>query len=114
MSFADATAGFSRAIDEELNVQICRITIDTPSDPKESIWPRLQAEQALDARQINCITTPCATNFCITRQKSAAHLASGRLESRIPDANRLWMLVGFALFARLKCLEIFPQATPVL
>jgi hypothetical protein len=46
---------------------------------------------------------------------AAAHLASGGLETHIPHANQLWMLVGFALFARLRqeweCLEVFPQAT---
>ena len=43
------------------------------------------------------------------------HLNAGRPESHLPHANQLWMLVGFALFSRLRveweCLEVYPQAT---
>jgi hypothetical protein len=49
------------------------------------------------------------------RGKVNEHLASGGAEARLPHANQLWMLVGFALFNRLRrtweCLEVFPQAT---
>jgi hypothetical protein len=48
------------------------------------------------------------------REKARAHLRAGGAESRLPHANQLWMLVGFALFERLRphweCLEVFPQA----
>lgn len=114
-SFAAATARYLRAVEMEFGVQICRIAIDAPSDPKEPGRPRRRAEQALDVRQISCITTPSSNEFAQIRQKATAHLSSGGLESHIPHANQLWMLVGFALFARLRqeweCLEVFPQAT---
>jgi hypothetical protein len=114
-SFADATANYLHAVEEKFNVQICRIAIDAPSDPKEPGLPRRRAEQALDARKINYITTPNSNDFDRIRQKVAVHLDSGGLESHIPHANQLWMLVGFALFARLRqeweCIEVFPQAT---
>jgi hypothetical protein len=42
------------------------------------------------------------------------HLAGGGLATRLPHANKIWMLAGFALFERLKdvaeCLETYPQA----
>jgi hypothetical protein len=51
------------------------------------------------------------------RRKVHEHLAAGGAEARLPHANQLWMLVGFALFHRLRltweCLEVFPQATAV-
>jgi len=117
-SFADDTARYLRTIEAEFGVQICRIAIDAPSDPKEPGRPRRRAEQALDARQIRFITTPSSIEFARIIQKATAHLASGGLESRMPHANQLWMLVGFALFTRLRkdweCLEVFPQATAVI
>ena len=55
-----------------------------------------------------------AAEFEAIRNKVKTHLESGGAESRIPSANQLWMLVGFALFERLRkeweCLEVFPQA----
>jgi hypothetical protein len=114
-SFAEATARYLRAIEIEFCVRICRIAIDAPSDPKESGQPRRRAEIALDDRKISCITTPSSNEFTRIKEKAAAHLASGGLETHIPHTNQLWMLVGFALFKRLRqeweCLEVFPQAT---
>ena len=49
--------------------------------------------------------------------KAKAHLAGGGAVATLPNANRLWMLVGFDLFRRLskewECLEVYPQATVV-
>jgi hypothetical protein len=113
--FAEATVRYLRAVEVDFGVRICRIAIDAPSDPKEPGRPRRRAEMALDDRQISCITTPSFNEFARIRQKAAAHLAAGGLETHIPHANQLWMLVGFALFNRLRqeweCLEVFPQAT---
>ncbi len=51
------------------------------------------------------------------KRLAAKHLNAGGQQARLPHANRLWMLVGFALFARLRkeweCLEVYPQATAV-
>jgi hypothetical protein len=114
-SFVDAVADYLHAVEIKFRLRICRIAIDAPSAPKEPGRLRRRAEQALDARQINCITTPSSSEFARIKQKVAAHLATGGSESRIPHANQLWMLVGFALFDRLnkdwECLEVFPQAT---
>jgi hypothetical protein len=114
-SFVEATVNYLNAIEKVFNVRITRIGIDAPSDPKLPGLTRRQAEQALDARKINCITTPNANAFLMIRKKATAHLSAGGLESRIPHANQLWMLVGFELFTQLRqkweCLEVFPQAT---
>jgi hypothetical protein len=118
LSFAEAAATYLHSVESEFNVRICRIAIDAPSDPKKPGLSRRRSEQVLDARRIRCITTPSADEFHQIKQKAVAHLASGGLESRLPHANQLWMLVGFALFARLRqeweCLEVFPQATAAL
>ncbi len=114
-SFAEATAEYLRAVEAEFNLRIRRIALDAPSDPKAPGLSRRRSEQALDARHLRCIATPSADEFHEIKQRAAEHLTSGGLISRLPHANQLWMLVGFALFARLRqeweCLEVFPQAT---
>jgi Protein of unknown function (DUF429) len=112
--FADQAAAYLEAVESEFGVRIQRIAIDAPSEPKRPGAARRQCEIGLDRRQIGCITTPSREEFKAIRQKAASHLASGGAESRLPAANQLWMLVGFALFERLRraweCLEVFPQA----
>lgn len=113
--FAGHVAEYLHEIESHFGVSIRRIGIDAPSDPRTDGTPRRLAEAALDARRINCFTTPTGAEFARIRIKAAAHLACGGAESRLPHANQLWMLVGFALFDRLRreweCLEVFPQAT---
>jgi hypothetical protein len=79
---------------------------------------RRLAELALDSRRISCITTPDEVQFTAIRAKATAHLTQGGTIARMPHANQLWMLVGFALFTQLRihweCLEVFPQATVAL
>jgi hypothetical protein len=69
----------------------------------------------MDAARISCFTTPTGAKFEEIRARGRAHLAAGGAQNRMPAANQLWMLVGFALFERLgrewECLEVFPQAT---
>ena len=114
-SFADDVAGYLRQIERHFGVAIRRIGIDAPSQPRSADTKRRKAEAALDSRRISCFTTPSTEDFVRIRDKAAAHLAKGGAESRLPHANQLWMLVGFALFQRLsrewECLEVFPQAT---
>jgi len=99
-------------------IAISRVAIDAPSDPKLLGTARRLAELALDLRRISCITTPDEAEFAAIRAKALAHLATGGAIARMPHANQLWMLVGFALFNRLRsdweCLEVFPQATVAL
>jgi hypothetical protein len=113
-AFADAAAQYLHEVEQHFGVQIVRVAIDAPSDPKSLGTQRRLAELALDVRRISCITTPDKAQFIAIRAKAAAHLAEGGAVARMPHANQLWMLVGFALFSRLRndweCLEVFPQA----
>jgi hypothetical protein len=70
---------------------------------------------ALGAAKINYFHTPSWIEFEDIRRRVERHIGEGGAESHIPYSNKLWMLVGFALFKRLRreweCLEVFPQAT---
>lgn len=113
--FADEVADYLRRLEIYFAVKIRRIGIDAPSDPRAGDASRRKAEAALDLRRISCFTTPTSADFVRIRQRAFAHLEAGGSEPRLPHANQLWMLVGFALFERLRrewdCLEVFPQAT---
>jgi hypothetical protein len=113
--FADDVARYLRLLEERFGVSIRRIALDAPSDPRLDCLPRRLAEAALDRHRISCFTTPSDTEFGAIRVKVQNHLNAGRPESRLPHANQLWMLAGFALFKRLRteweCLEVYPQAT---
>ena len=112
--FADAAAAYLHAIEKQFRVRIGRIAIDAPSDPKLPGAARREAELELDRQRISCFTTPDSKTFELIAQKVGRHLAAGGPHNRIPHANQLWMLVGFALFRRLRvswrCMEVFPQA----
>ena len=114
-NFAQATVNYLRQVEVHFDVQIIRIGIDAPSDPRSPTVARRAAEAALDRAGISCFTTPSDADFLLIRQKVEHHLALGGAESRLPHANQLWMLVGFQLFRQLKtvaeCVEVYPQAT---
>ena len=114
-NFAQAAVNYLRQVEAHFDVQIIRIGIDAPSDPRSQTVARRAAEAALDRAGISCFTTPSDADFILIRQKVERHLASGGAESRLPHANQLWMLVGFQLFRQLKtvaeCVEVYPQAT---
>jgi hypothetical protein len=113
--FADETAAYLHCLEDYCGVSISRVAIDAPSEPRPEALKRRRAEEALDARRISYITTPTAVGFECIRERAEEHLRGGGAESHLPHANQLWMLVGFALFSRLRreweCLEVFPQAT---
>ena len=109
----DVRSYIERVADEEA-LSIARIAIDAPSDYRAEGQPRRAAEVAMDCAGIKCFTTPSCRQFAEIRRKAGAHLAASRPETRIPHANQLWMLVGFALFGELatvaECIEVYPQA----
>jgi hypothetical protein len=115
--FSNEAAAYLHHLEAYFGVSIRRVAIDAPSDPRPNNLTRRKAEEALDSRGISCFTTPSAIEFEGIRRKVQAHLQVGGAQSRFPHANQLWMLVGFALFERLRrdweCLEVFPQATIV-
>lgn len=116
-AFAEATAAYLRDVELGFGVRIRRVAIDGPSDPRPTGAPRRKAEAELDRRRISCITTPDVAQLEALCERARAHLACGGPESKLPGANQLWMLVGFALFQALRrdweCLEVFPQAIAV-
>jgi hypothetical protein len=113
--FANETALYRRLLEKHFGISIRRIAIDAPSDPRPDCLRRRLAETAMDKQRISCFATPSVSEFEAIRVKVHDYLTAGGPESRLPHANQLWMLVGFALFRRLRveweCLEVYPQAT---
>jgi predicted nuclease with RNAse H fold len=113
--FASDVAEYLHAVEKHLGVRIRRVAIDAPSGPRAEGQVRRRAEEALDCERISCFTTPSASEFVRKRCEVEKYLRDGGAENRMPNANQLWMLVGFALFRRLEkeweCLEVYPQAT---
>jgi hypothetical protein len=113
--FADETAEYLKAIENAFSVTIRRIALDAPSAPKTAGYAERECERALRTFGVSYISTPSGDEFEAIRRKVEQHLAAGGSEAHIPHANQLWMLVGFALFGRLRdtweCMEVFPQAT---
>jgi hypothetical protein len=112
--FAEATAQYLREVERTHGISIVRIAIDAPSAPRRDDLATRACEADLGAAGISFIKTPCAADFDQLRLRGLEHLAAHGSEPRIPGANQLWMLVGFALFQRLsrdwECIEVYPQA----
>lgn len=114
-SFALSVVAWLKKLEAVEGLRIVRVAIDAPSGYcSERLKWRL-CERALDGAGISCFATPTKRQFDEKVAASSAHLAAGGAESRMPNANQLWMLVGFSLFERLKadgrvCIETYPQA----
>lgn len=115
-AYAQEAAAYLRAVGAEFGVTIGRIGIDAPRGPAPDGGRRV-SEAALAARGIPFYPTPDEAGWRRVREQVRRHLAAGGSVTRLPQANRLWMLAGFALFAALEaeweCLEVFPHATGV-
>jgi hypothetical protein len=113
--FTQESVQYVSEVCQRLQLTPTRIGIDAPSAPCGMATRRREAETALDRAGISCFGTPSVEEFELIREKVKRHLASGGREDRIPHANQLWMLAGFALFREFSrlapCLEVFPQAT---
>jgi hypothetical protein len=112
--FAQQVFDYLRDVEKEFGVRIRCVAIDAPKQPLKEGKQRRECEKGLDARRISCITTPTMETFSDILKRGKVHLRKGNPETKLPGANQLWMLVGFALFAKLKqsweCIEVFPQA----
>jgi predicted nuclease with RNAse H fold len=112
--FALEALEYLRAVEKAYDLRLQRIAIDAPSCYKREGIVRRAAEVAMDKQRISCFATPNRKQFDEIKNKVRLHLDSGLPENRMPHANQLWMLVGFALFEVLKeyydCIEVFPQA----
>lgn len=113
--FANETATYLLQACREFNVIPRRIGIDAPHRPKAPGLSQRRSEAAPSAARISCFASPSEEQFEEIVEKARRHLAVGGAESRIPHANQLWMIVGFALFRRLEdlapCIEVYPHAT---
>ena len=109
----DLTAAYLRAVEREHRVAVTRIAIDAPRGPAPPGGRRV-SELALGARGIPYFVTPDEAAWAGIRVQVSRHLHDGGGADRLPHANQLWMLAGFALFDRLQpqwdCLEVFPHA----
>jgi predicted nuclease with RNAse H fold len=112
-AYAEDVRRYLHAVENRFGTRIVRVAIDAP----RSFAPqgeRRAAERAMDANGLSCFATPSRAQFDAIRDKAESHLRAGGAESRLPHANQLWMLVGFALFERLaqdfECIEVFPNA----
>ena len=113
--FATAVANWLDKLQSEMGVSIRRIAIDAPSSYCDAGLPRRLSEQSLDRSGISCFATPTKKQFDEKIRAALAHLQAGAKETEMPNANQIWMLVGFALFETLKkqgydCIETYPQA----
>lgn len=101
------------SVSESCNWDIRCIALDAPAAP-----PRLgkrRSEQALCEAGISCFQTPSLVGWDSIVRDCRQHLLGGRPLNRLPNANRIWMLYGFELFAALRFLtpeviEVYPQA----
>jgi hypothetical protein len=113
VAFAAAAAVYLRAVERDFGVVVRRIAIDAPRGPAPDGGRRV-SELGLGARGIPYYVTPDAAGWERVRERVRRHLAGGGETGRLPHANQLWMLAGFALFEQLlqrwECLEVFPHA----
>lgn len=113
--FAEATADYLGALEAYFTVRIRRVAIDAPGAPCRPGLARRRAESALDQCHVSCFTTPSEEAFSRIVERAKGHVRAGGAPARLPHANQIWMLVGFALFRvlseRWPCLEVYPQAT---
>jgi len=112
--YALDSSNYLLAIQKEYDLSINCIAIDAPSSFRLDSIPRRKAEQEMDKEHISCFATPSQLEFEAIIHKGKQHFQNGGPENRVPHANQIWMLAGFALFRVLKrnfkCIEVFPQA----
>lgn len=93
--------------------KIARVAIDAPAEPPES--GERAPERAMAEQGISYFQTPARSKWNAIVGSSRAHLNAGGALQRLPNANRIWMLYGFALFKALskefEVLEAYPHAT---
>jgi hypothetical protein len=112
--FAVDVLAWLEKLERTRKLRIIRVAIDAPSDYCRDASRRRAAERAVDGRGISCFATPTEDKFREKVEQSRKFLTDGGKPSRLPNANQLWMLVGFELFRTLKqhyeCIETYPQA----
>jgi hypothetical protein len=106
-----------RAIDRiaiDMGWLVERIALDAPAAPP-AIGSRA-SESELGRLGLSSFRTPLAPAWAGIREKCVNHLNDGGSAATLPHANKIWMLFGFELFARLKSdlraevIEVYPFA----
>jgi hypothetical protein len=112
--FAEDVLTWIGKLERVKRLKVRRIAIDAPSDYCRDAAGRRSAERSLDECGISCFATPTEDDFQSKVESSRKFLADGGKPSRLPNANQLWMLVGFELYRTLErqyeCIETYPQA----
>ena len=113
--FADAAVAYVQAVARQLDLQVVCVAIDAPSAYCRPDRKRRAAEVAVNRAGIHCFPTPSAEGFNKARNKVEARFDAGSELARVPHANQLWMLPGFAVFRAFENIcdvrEVYPQAT---
>ncbi len=115
--FREATRGVVSAIVHIANQMawnVERIAVDAPAAPPGS--GSRASENELGRLGLSSFRTPAVPNWKTIREKCADHLSCGGSVATLPHANKIWMLFGFELFARLRSelgaevIEVYPFA----
>jgi hypothetical protein len=113
-NFVAETMRWLRELERLQGRSIVRIAIDAPSAPCREGCRRRLAELGLDRAGISCFSTPTRSEFHRILIEAQEHLDQGGAVTHMPHANKIWMLVGFDLFAEIRaeweCIEVYPQA----
>ncbi|HJS87501.1 MAG TPA: DUF429 domain-containing protein [Acetobacteraceae bacterium] len=111
---AHAVAKAIHGIADDRGWRIIRAAIDAPAAP--SIAGTRACEAAIRQGGMSVFQTPTAAAWETIRARCRAHLADGGSAAALPNANRIWMLFGFELFASLRAwldaeiIEVYPHA----
>lgn len=114
--FRDAANEVGIALKKILSINswnaLC-VAIDAPAAPPQRV--DRACETALSSMRLSSFFTPTVQHWTTIRESCAKHLQEGGVVSRLPYANKIWMLFGFQLFRTLRSLgfetiEVYPYA----
>lgn len=112
--YAHDTLTYLDRIQQHFRLNIRAVAIDAPAGYCAEGASSRGCESALGEAGLSYFSTPTLTRFKEILDCATAHKKSGGDMCRVPHANKLWMLAGFALFdalkRRWKCLETYPYA----
>jgi hypothetical protein len=115
--FYKAAHGVVSAIDRiaiEMGWRVERIALDAPAAPPAT--GSRASENELGRVGLSSFRTPPASAWAGIREKCVNHFSNGGSAANLPHANKIWMLLGFQLFAflksdlRVEVLEVYPFA----
>lgn len=112
--YAENASSYVKVVARQFGLCIRRVAIDAPGCHCGDGSTRRDAEAELDAAGIRYYATPTKGEFDRIVREAKNYRDSGGDMQRLPNANRLWMRAGFALFDVLRrdwdCIETYPQA----